>query len=84
VRTTINLDDETYNLVSLYATLRGITTLGEAIADLIRKSQSVSASSRIRRRGSGGFPVMPSRGQLVTSELVKELDQADWIAKRFA
>ncbi|HEX4006524.1 MAG TPA: hypothetical protein VHX60_10145 [Acidobacteriaceae bacterium] len=71
MRTTVNLDDEIYQIASLYASARDIT-LGDALGELVRNAQPVR--SRIRR-DAHGFPVMPSRGGAVTPELVKALER---------
>jgi hypothetical protein len=74
MRTTVNLDDEVYELASVYASARGIT-LGNAIGELVRKadlSSSDSFESQIKI-GANGIPVLMSRGRTLTSEMVKEL-----------
>jgi len=73
MRTTINLDDDVYELASLYAAGRGIT-LGAAVGELVRKAKaaprSSSRSTRVRI-ASNGLPVISSHGRVITSEMVK-------------
>jgi hypothetical protein len=80
MRTTINLDDDVYQLASLYAMGRGIT-LGAAVGELVRRAESgarSAADSRIRI-ASNGLPIISARGRVITSEMVKAA-QEDEIA----
>jgi hypothetical protein len=81
MRTSITLDDDAYQLASLYARGRGIT-LSAAINEAVRKigtaPSSASGSSRIRI-APNGLPVFASRGRKITLEMVKEA-QEDEIA----
>lgn len=81
MRTTINLDDDVYQLASLYAAGRGVT-LGAAIGELVRRaeagSRAVTRSPRIRI-AANGLPVISANGRVITSEMVKEA-QEDEIA----
>jgi hypothetical protein len=73
MRTTITLDDDVYELASMYAAGRGMT-LGAAVGELVRKGNgsagSTSGASRVRI-ASNGLPVFSSRGKVITSEMVK-------------
>lgn len=73
MRTTINLDDDVYDLSSSYASARGIT-LGAAIGELVRRAESSSCkgagSSRIRTAANGLRVVSPG-GRPITPEMVK-------------
>jgi hypothetical protein len=72
VKTTINLDDEIYELAIAYASARGIT-LGNAIGELVRKAdagRTDTLESQIRI-GANGLPVLISRGRTLTPEMVK-------------
>jgi hypothetical protein len=72
MRTSITLDDDAYQLASLYAKGRGIT-LSAAINEAVRKigePRSASSSSRIRI-APNGLPVFSS-GRVITTEMVKE------------
>ncbi len=69
-RTTVTLDDDIYDLVSVYASARNVS-LGTAIGDLIRRSH---ATSQMRRRvvvGEDGLPIIPANGRAITPEMVK-------------
>ena len=81
MRTTVTLDEDVYQLASLYAAGRGIT-LGAAIGELVRKAEAgsrrASGSPRIRI-GENGLPVFAARGRVITSEMVKAA-QEDEIA----
>ena len=56
MRTSVTLDDDVYELASLYAHGRGIT-LGKAIGELVRKGQAIergeTPSSRLVREPNG-------------------------------
>ncbi len=72
MKTTINLDDEIYELAIAYASARGIT-LGNAIGELVRKAdagRTDTLESQIRI-GANGLPVLISRGRTLTPEMVK-------------
>ncbi len=81
MRTSITLDDDVYELASMYAAGRGIT-LGAAVGELVRKTSgapgSTSGSSRIKTLPNG-LRVIASRGRVITSEMVKAT-QEDEIA----
>lgn len=75
MRTTINLDDETYEFASVYASARGIT-LGNAIGELLRKTHTdPDAFESQIRIGANGLPILISGGGKLTSEIVKELSE---------
>jgi hypothetical protein len=73
MRTSITLDDDVYQLATLYATGRGIT-LSAAINEAVRKvgtaSRSASESPRIKT-APNGLRVFASRGRVITPEMVK-------------
>ena len=73
MRTSITLDDDVYQLASLYAAGRGIT-LSAAINEAVRKigePRSASSSPRLKI-APNGLVVIASRGRVITSEMVKE------------
>jgi predicted transcriptional regulator len=73
MRTSITLDDEAYQLVSLYARGRGIT-LSAAINEAVRKigsAPSSESSSPRLKTAPNGLRVFASRGRVLTSEMVK-------------
>lgn len=70
MRTTVTLEDDIYDLISVYASARNVS-LGTAIGDLIRRSH---ATSQMRRRvvvGENGLPIIPTSDRKITPEIVK-------------
>ena len=77
MRTSITLDDDVYQLASLYAAGRGIT-LGAAIGELVRKSHSAQPSASPHPRlktAANGLRIFPARGKPITSEMVKKAQE---------
>ncbi len=85
MRTTITLGDETHEFATYYARARGIT-LGEAIDELIRKAQTAPEPKPEIRRGPNGFPMFPpsASGAVITSELVRQLEEEEFDPRNFA
>ncbi len=85
MRTTITLDDETHEFAAYYARAKGLS-LSQAIDELIRKAQDARGSEPDIRRGPNGFPMFPpsNSGEILTTEMVKKLDEEDFDAKKFA
>lgn len=83
MRTTITLDDETHGFVHYYARARGIS-LSAAINELIRKAESAAGPKPEIRRSPDGFPLLPPSGRVITSELVKQLEEEDFDPRKFA
>lgn len=82
MRTNVNISDDAREFAELYAHANGIT-LGDAITELIRKSQQ-STSAAISKAprlslGPSGFPIFPPKGRILTTEMVRqaELDYID-------
>ena len=79
MRTTVNLDEDVYELASLYAKGRGVT-LGAAIGELVRKGHgapsSEPATSRLKRQPNG-LLVFPRRGRAITPEMVAQALEED-------
>ena len=77
MRTSVTLDDDIYELASVYAAARGIT-LGAALGDLVRRGHneesSASESSRLKT-APNGLRIFPSRGKAITPEMVKEAQE---------
>ena len=75
MRTSVTLDDDVYQLASLYAAGRGIT-LGAAIGELVRKcSPAQFASSPQLKTAPNGLLLFPARGRVITPEMVKEAQE---------
>ena len=74
MRTSITLDDDAYQLASLYAAGRGIT-LSAAINEAVRKigetPRSAPDSSRLKTLPNG-LKVIAANGRVITAEMVKE------------
>ena len=71
MRTSITLDDDAYELASLYAKGRGIT-LSAAINEAVRKIGEAPLDAPTIKIAPNGLPVFASRGRVITSEMVKE------------
>lgn len=83
MRIRITLEDETYEFATYYARVRGLT-LGAAIGELICKVQTAPPPTRPKlRRSRNGLPLFPSTGRVITSELVKKIDDEEYDPKRF-
>lgn len=75
MRTTVNLDEEAYELATLYSKGRGVT-LGAALSELAKKGGEAlraqpGPSPRLKRLPNG-LLVARRRGRVVTSEMVKK------------
>ncbi len=69
MRTTINLDDDVLSAVHERAR-REKRTAGEVASDLIRESLT---GPTVEYTMLNGFPVLPSRGGIVTNELINSI-----------
>lgn len=79
MRTSVTLDDDIYEIASIYANARDIT-LGAALGELIRKARDTGSRQSDQfgiEIAEDGFPVFRSRGKLLTSEMVKEAQEDD-------
>jgi hypothetical protein len=75
MRTTLDIDDDVLNAAKELAAGQR-TTAGRVLSDLARQSLTRPAEGPLVERN--GFYVLPSRGGVVTSALVKRLEmQAD-------
>ena len=75
MRTTITMDEETAKIATEYARGRGVS-LSKAISELIQRG----TRPRARIKYVDGWPVLdlPKRGEPLTSERVKELENEGW------
>ena len=73
MRTSVTLEEDVYNLASMYASARRIT-LGKAISELIRKAESAPVVPPRIHRSKSGLAMFPPTGQKVTAALVKRLE----------
>jgi hypothetical protein len=84
MRTSVKLDADVHEFASVYAAAKGIS-LSAAIGELIRKAQMAAppAPPDIRRSKSG-LPMFPPTGRVVTSEMVKKLEEEEFDPEEFA
>ena len=80
MRTTINIDDDVYQLASVYASSKGLT-LGAAVGELVRKAQATagSTSGSAIKTAPNGLPLFSNPAKPLTPEMVKSA-QEDEIA----
>jgi hypothetical protein len=86
MRTSVTLDDDVYQLATLYAKGRGVT-LGAAIGELVRKAtdapRAESSSPRLMKAPNGLLIFAPQqgkgqgKGRVITNEMVKEALEED-------
>jgi hypothetical protein len=72
MRTNVNIADDAREFAEVYAHANGIS-LGEAITELIRKSQQRNSAEQERprfARSEAGFPILPRSGRVITTEMV--------------
>lgn len=69
MRTTVNLDDDIYEIASVYASARGVT-LGAALGELVRRSQPSAQQSRMVI-ADNGLAFFPANGRVLTMEMIK-------------
>ena len=72
MRTSVTLDEDIYELASLYAHGRGVS-LGVALSELVRKGQTAGTSGTPPEliREPNGLLVFAGKGRPLTSEMVK-------------
>jgi hypothetical protein len=81
MRTTVTLDQDVYDLATLYSRGTGVT-LGAAISELVRKGQEArrpepeSISPRLKKLPNGML-VARARGRVITPEMVKKALEED-------
>jgi hypothetical protein len=72
MRTTLDIDDDVLAAAKEKAAGEKTTT-GKVISDLVRQALTRPAAGPLIRRN--GFLVLPSRGGVITSALVRRLEQ---------
>jgi hypothetical protein len=82
MRTTITLDDDVHEFVSYYANARGIT-LSAAMNELVRKAEKPQDSEPLIVYSPEGLPMFPPTGRVLTSEMVKRLEEEEFDPKKF-
>lgn len=85
MRTTVNMDEEVHEYAAYYARARGLT-LGEAVNELIRKARNAKEPEPEILMSPNGFPMFPpsGNGQVLTSEMVKKLEEEEFDPEAFA
>ena len=81
MRTNVNLADDARQFAEVYAHANGLT-LGDAITDLIRKGgQATSGASETPKfgRSASGFPTLPPRDRILTTEMVLKAQEEDFV-----
>ena len=81
MRTTINLEDDALN-AARYLAQRERMSLGQAVSMLIRRGSNagaVPAAGRSRVKLRGRFALLPERGELITTQQVRELMEREGI-----
>jgi len=79
MRTSVTLDEDVYQIATLYARGRGVT-LGAAIGEMVRKATSAPPSgspSPNLVRVPNGLLIIPARGRVITNEMVKAALEED-------
>jgi hypothetical protein len=75
MRTTLDIDDDVLAAAKELAKAKD-STAGQVISDLVRQALTKPAVGPLIRRN--GFLVLPSRGGVVTTELVKRLAEEEF------
>ena len=83
MRTSVTIDDDVHEFAQVYAKAKGIT-LGAAIGELIRKAQAAPSPEPELERSPSGLPLLPRTGRVITSEMVKKLEEEEFDPKAFA
>ena len=81
MRTNVNLADDAREFADLYAYANDIT-LGDAISELIRKSYpaaSLPAKTTKFGRSASGFPTIPRKNRILTTEMVLRAQEEDFV-----
>lgn len=84
MRTTINFDEDVHEFVTVYSAAKGIS-LSAATNELIRKAESAPAPEPEIVFSEDGLPMFPParKGRVLTSEMVKRLDEEEYDPKKF-
>lgn len=84
MRTSITLESHVHEYASTYASARGIS-LSAAINELIRKAEAAPPLKPEILYSSDGFPMFPPTGRgVITSEMVKKLEEEEFDPEKFA
>lgn len=83
MRTTVSLDEEVHEFATYYARARGIS-LSAALNELIRKAETAPSPAPQIVYSSDGFPMFPPAGGVITTEVVKKLEEEEFDPEKFA
>ena len=83
MRTTITLDDDVREFASVYSRARGMS-LSAAINELIRMAENAPATEAEIVWSEDGLPMFPPSGRVITSEMVKRLEEEEFDPKKSA
>ena len=83
MRTTLTLDDDVHEFATYYANAKGIT-LSAAMNELVRKAETAPVPEPQIRRAPDGFPLLPPSGRVITSEMVKQLEEEEFDPRKLA
>ena len=79
MRTTLDIEDDVLQAAKELAQREG-GTAGQVISTLARRGLALPVTGRKNRSGTrGGVPVLPSRGEVVTLEHVRQLQDKEGI-----
>lgn len=81
MRTNVNLADDAREFAEVYAHANGLT-LGDAITDLIRKGGKAASSASESLefgRSASGFPTLPPKDRILTTEMVLKAHEEDFV-----
>jgi hypothetical protein len=79
MRTTLDIEDDVLQAAKELAQREG-GTAGRVISTLARRGLALPAAGRKHRSGvRGGVPVLPSRGEVVTLEHVRQLQEKEGV-----
>jgi hypothetical protein len=71
MRTTLDIDDDVLQAAKELAK-QGHSTAGKILSDLARRGLTAPAKAR-HVKMKNGFPILPSRGEIVTLEKVRRI-----------
>jgi hypothetical protein len=81
MRTNVNIADDAREFADIYAHANGLT-LGDAITELIRKggqAASVATDPTKFGRSASGFPTLPPKNRILTTEMVLAAQEEDFV-----
>lgn len=77
MRTTLDIEDDILQAAKELAQREG-STAGQVLSALARKGLTIAPTMK-EKRMRGGVPILPSRGEVVTFERVRQLMDAEGV-----